>query len=623
MSQVPDSGLDHAVRCARGDHDGSHVQDQDHAHPATPTDRWPDRLFRDALQLIAEGVTEIVGFRLATISVVRPAADGTQELEVVADAGDETGDVIILGRRTPLASLLMEIAKAEVWGQFRFLPHELLETQDVVNEYGWVVSDIEPIDAPDAWHPLDLLVALLYDDQGVLRGTLAIDLPENGRRPGPEQRRMLEKFAEQAGRTVVTTLEREELAEQVRLAETARTIVRNASAQRELGQVLAECQSGLVEGFRSHGSWIQTFDEDGRGSGAIYSSNGTKVDLPDSLVELAERSARLCWREQTAVVIAGNRPVPNVLNADEQRSIVSFLDSIGSGSLLFVPLGAGAECLGNLVLTRSGSAEWTDLDLRAALDIGHDLGRVILNARTFEREHELVVELQALDTYKSQLIATVSHELKNPLTAISGYLEILASDDGLCTSSRAAVQAMGRGAGRLSRVTEDLLMLSKVGDPHRGIIPADVDLTMIVDEVTDLVAVVAQQKRLVLDIDLPPEPVIAYGDASELDRLVANLVSNAVKYTPEGRRVMIRLSRDQGQVRLEVADEGLGISAADQEQLFNEFFRSSNPEAVQQPGTGLGLAIVKRIVERHEGAIKVVSELGVGSSFTVTLPAAC
>lgn len=603
-----------------GSQTGSGVSQQPQISVAG-SDGATDRVFRDALQLIAESITQTVSFGIACISVVRTVIDGTEELEVIADAGDDRGSGDIVGRRTPLSGLLSEVAKAEVWGHFRFLPHELLETQDVENAYGWVVPDIVPIDAPDAWHPLDLLVALLHDDQGVLRGTLAIDAPENGRRPGPEQRRLLENFAVQAAHMVVTTLEREELAEQIRLADTARTIVRNASSQRELGEVLAECQAGLVDGFRSHGSWIQTFNEDGRGSGAIYASNSAKVDLPDHLVELAERSAHRLWTDQSVVVIAGNYPVPTVLSADEQRSIVSFLDAIGIGSLLFVPLGAGSECLGNLVLTRSGDGDWTDLDRQAALDIGHDLGRVILNSRTFHREHELVVELQALDTYKSQLIATISHELKNPLTAVAGYLEMLDVAPELTTASRSAVNAMGRGAGRLSRVVDDLLLLSKVGDPHRGIIATDVDLKSIVDGVTDLVAVTARRKRLAIDVHLPQEPVTARGDATEIDRLIANLVSNAVKYTPDGRRVTIRVTREDEQVRIQVSDEGLGISCEDQEHLFDEFFRSTNPEAVQQPGTGLGLAIVKRIVERHAGDIDVVSELGTGSTFTVTLPA--
>jgi signal transduction histidine kinase len=125
----------------------------------------------------------------------------------------------------------------------------------------------------------------------------------------------------------------------------------------------------------------------------------------------------------------------------------------------------------------------------------------------------------------------------------------------------------------------------------------------------------------VVATDLPTEAVTAWGDAVEIDRLVTNLVSNAVKYTPEGRRVDIRLRRTGERVVLEVADEGFGISPADQAQLFEEFFRSSNPAAAQQPGSGLGLAIVKRIVERHGGDIEVTSELGTGSTFRVTLPA--
>lgn len=579
-----------------------------------------DQVIRAPLQLIAEGVREIVGFQYASISVIRTAPDGRQELEVIADAGDDETSQLIMGRRTALADLLAEIEKAEVWGQFRFLPHELAD-ETLEDTYGWVVPTMEVLDTPDAWHPLDLLVALLHDDEGVLRGTLAIDVPDDGRRPGPEQRRLLEKFAVQAARTVVTTLEREDLAEQNRLATAARRIVRDASAQRDLRDILSECQTALVEGFRAHGSWIQTFDEDGRGSGAVYSSQGAQVELPDPLVELAERSARRCWADQSAVVIAPGHPVPSVLTLEEERSIVCFLDGIGVTSLLFVPLGAGAECLGNLVLTRTGTAPWTELHRQGALDIGHDLGRIVLDVRTFQREHDLVVELQALDTYKSQLIATVSHELKNPLAAISGYLEMLETAPELGPRSRAAVDAMTRGTLRLGRVVDDLLLLSKVGDPTHSIIPAPVDLVPLVHDVVDLIGVQARQRDIVIGVDVPDEPVMAHGDAWEIDRVVTNLLSNAVKYTGRGRPVGVRVWSGEGEVHVAVSDEGLGISPADQEHLFDEFFRSTNPEAVREPGSGLGLAIVKRIVDRHAGRIALESELGHGSVFTVSLPA--
>ena len=117
--------------------------------------------------------------------------------------------------------------------------------------------------------------------------------------------------------------------------------------------------------------------------------------------------------------------------------------------------------------------------------------------------------------------------------------------------------------------------------------------------------------------------MFALGDADELDRVCANLVSNAVKYTPEGRR------RDgpprassADDVVLTCHDEGIGMSPEDVARLGTEFFRSSNPHALAQPGTGLGLAIVRRIVERHAGRLEIESELGEGSTFQVHLPAA-
>ena len=122
-------------------------------------------------------------------------------------------------------------------------------------------------------------------------------------------------------------------------------------------------------------------------------------------------------------------------------------------------------------------------------------------------------------------------------------------------------------------------------------------------------------------LDAPREQVLALGDATELDRVCANLVSNAVKYTPEGGSVTVSLTCEEDEVVLTVADEGIGISEADVARLGTEFFRSSNPAAVAQPGTGLGLAIVSRVVARHGGRMTVSSRLGEGSTFRVHLPA--
>jgi two-component system, OmpR family, phosphate regulon sensor histidine kinase PhoR len=580
--------------------------------------RWSDEPSRDALQLIAEGVTELAGFGIAAISVARD--DG--KLEVMAVAGSDAAREQLQGTRTPIDRLTKEIEKADDWGLLRFVPHERLDPE-VGDSWGWV-PDVEPIDdAPDAWHPMDLLIALLHDSDGVLRGTMSIDLPVDGRRPGEAQRAVLQKYAEQAGRAVVTALEREALATQVRLADAARQIVRTASAQLSLDGILADSRDALVEGFQAHGLWIQTFDQDGLGTGMVHNSDGVQIELPDELVEIGEMAARRAWSLQQVEIVSPLREFGPTITSAQGDRILQFLEAIGIGSILFTPLGAGPECLGNLCLTRTADAEqWTEVEAAIALDIGHDLGRAILNARAFEREHRLVEELQALDTYKSQLIATVAHELKNPLTAIMGHLEMLDSSPDLTGTTRGSLAVMERGTQRLTRVIDDLLLLSKVGDPTNPVIAAPVDVHRLLDDVVELSAVAADRKRLKVSVLAPEGPVLALGDAGELDRVCANLVSNAVKYTPEGRSVTVELRREAGEVLLSCADEGIGISAADQQRLFQEFFRSTNPVAVAQPGTGLGLAIVQRIVSRHGGRIEVDSELGHGSTFRVTLPAA-
>ncbi|MGY2701497.1 sensor histidine kinase [Nocardioides sp. HB32] len=585
------------------------------ARPATSgATQWSDAPSRDALQLIAEGVTKVAGFGIAAISVVR--SDG--KLEVMAVAGSDEAGESLKGRRTPIDQLSREIAKADDWGLFRFVPHERLDPS-AGEQWGWV-PDIDPIDdAPDAWHPLDLLTAPLYDDGGVLRGTLAIDLPVDGRRPGEGQRGVLNTYAEQARQAVIVALERETLSEQVRMAETARRIVRRATAQLSMDRVVEDSREALVEGFNAAGMWLQTFDQDGHG--AIYSAVGREIELSPAMVQIAETAARIAWDQQQPAVVAPDRPFGPTITDEQGELILAFLAEIGVQSLLFTPLGAGPECLGNLVLTRvEGAAEWTEAEATSALDIGHDLGRAILNARTFEREHQLVEELQELDTYKGQLIATVAHELKNPLTSVMGHLEMLESSPDFSGTTRSSLNAMERGTRRMVRVIDDLLLLSKVGDADNPVIPVRVDLRKIVDEAVDLITVAAGQKGLVVRIDAPDEPVLALGDATELDRVCANLVSNAVKYTPDGGAVTVSLARAEGEVVLTVADEGIGISEADVARLGTEFFRSSNPEAVAQPGTGLGLAIVSRVVARHGGRMSIRSALGEGSTFRVFLP---
>ena len=163
----------------------------------------PDAVDAAALQFIAEGVTELAGFELAAISIVHDDA-----LHTVAIAGGEDSDAELSTVHTPVEALLAELEKAEDWGPLRFFPHERDTSRLARYSY---IPELDPLEAPDAWHPRDLLVALLEDDAGELRGVLSVDVPRNGLRPDAEQRRVIELYARQAGRAVITLLERQEL----------------------------------------------------------------------------------------------------------------------------------------------------------------------------------------------------------------------------------------------------------------------------------------------------------------------------------------------------------------------------------------------------------------------------
>jgi signal transduction histidine kinase len=572
---------------------------------------------RSVLQTVVDGVADVSGFAVAAVSYLRP----DRYLEVVAVAGDDAARDQLLGVRTLLDEITTEFDLADEWGLLRFIPHERLNGE---TGRGWI-PDVAPLDVPDAWHPEDALLAPLFAPTGEMVGLLSVDLPRDGRRPGQFARDALEMYAAQTGIAISNAQQRERLREEVRLATAVRDVAVAAGNALDLGQVVDASVAPIVAGLGAEALWIRTFEGagelPGRGRGAVHPPAG--LVPPDDVVRLARRLAERCWSERGAVSIPSSAlaPAHGVTDA-ETETLLEFIATAGGHSLLLAPLGAGPECLGYVVLVRDAEAStWTAEEVNAALEIGRDLGRAVLHARLFDREHQVVQELRQLDRYKTEMISTLAHELKSPLTAIIGHLELLEGADGdqMQTMSLSAIE---RGATRLSNLVEDLLLLSKVGDPHRPLAPLPVDLADIVTCAADLLQAQADKQSVRLVLQGTAEKVVAYGDAAELDRVVGNLLGNAVKFSPAGGTVTCSIEEADERVELRCSDEGIGISATDQTQLFSEFFRSTNPAALRIPGTGLGLTIVKRIVERHDGTITIDSDLGRGATFTVSLPAA-
>jgi GAF domain-containing protein len=360
--------------------------------------RWSDTPSRDALQAIAEGVAEAAGFDLVGISVARD--DGY--LHTLVLVGPEEARRVLIDSLAPVDQLLVQLETAEDWGALKFIPHDKLVLD--IEKWGWFSDAPRDNVAAGAWHPEDMLIAPLEGADGAFLGFLGMELPRDGLVPSAEKRAMLEICARQAGRAVITTLERERLAERVRLAGTAADIVRLASGTQSPEARLAECGREVARGFRADSLWIQLLGPDHRCDGPLHVDGGPTVRLPSGVRALVSAHAQRAWERQCVAVLAPDRAVPGVLGAEQVAELLDFFASVEVGSLLFVPLGAGPECFGAMGLTRGHhGAEWSDEEVAAALDVGRDLGRALANARTFAREHELVQELQDLADYKGRL----------------------------------------------------------------------------------------------------------------------------------------------------------------------------------------------------------------------------
>lgn len=242
------------------------------------------------------------------------------------------------------------------------------------------------------------------------------------------------------------------------------------------------------------------------------------------------------------------------------------------------------------------------------------------NQRFADERTQIVERLEELDQQKSDFVSTVSHELRTPLTSIIGYLEMLQDGDaGPLTDDQLDLLAVGqRNAGRLLALIEDLLTLSRIesGKLRREVAPVDV---------AELVADVAAELRprvsgRDLDLTIDAAPAVVHGDRDHLERVLFNLVGNALKFTPDGGEVAVVARRHDDEVVLAVRDSGIGIPEGEIDRLFDRFFRASTATDRAIPGTGLGLAITGLLVEQHGGRIDVDSEAGVGTTVTVRLP---
>ena len=231
-----------------------------------------------------------------------------------------------------------------------------------------------------------------------------------------------------------------------------------------------------------------------------------------------------------------------------------------------------------------------------------------------------VTRLKELERVRTEFVANVSHELKTPLTSILGYVETLKEGAVEDKENRMKfLSTIDDHAKKLSELVEDLLLLSSVESGKNSLRIQAVDFEKAIDRTLDYLNFKIREKKIKIEKEISPRPFLIKADPALLERVISNLLDNAVKYSSAGGRVVVRAFQQSGMARIEVHDEGIGIAEADIPRIFERFYRVDKSRARESGGAGLGLSIVKHIVESHGGRVEVESALEKGSKFSVTL----
>ena len=271
----------------------------------------------------------------------------------------------------------------------------------------------------------------------------------------------------------------------------------------------------------------------------------------------------------------------------------------------------------------AATTKLASMDLRQRLDVDtHEPVETLELRRAFNK---LLNRLEESLNIQCQFVADASHELRTPLTSIQGYTKLLLRRGSNIDANLLgeALQTISDESGRLIRLVSDLLQLARA-DAGQAIINQQevVDMKEVMASVEDTVTVIAPE-QIEIQFILPQSSIWVYADADRLKQVFLNLTNNAIKATQAGGKVTVTLRSTDNQAIIRVIDTGIGIAPADQQRIFDRFYRverSRTRSRLYGGGTGLGLAIALTIIKAHGGSIELESELNKGSTFTVKLP---
>jgi signal transduction histidine kinase len=444
-----------------------------------------------------------------------------------------------------------------------------------------------------------------------------------------KQVRLLETFADQAGIAIENAQLLSEL--QARTAELTRSVQelqalgevsRALSSTLDLDTVLATIVSRAVELSGSYSGIVYEFDE-GR---EHFHARATHRITAEQLDVLREAPIRL---GEGAVGRAGMIREP-VQVADIEREWELVAPQVrtlhvreGTQSLLAVPLVREERVLGGLVILRKERGAFSPEIIATLQTLAAQSALAIQNARLFSESAEKSRQLEAASQHKSEFLANMSHELRTPLNAIIGFSEVLIEKmfGEINEKQQEYLNDILVSGQHLLSLINDILDLSKIEAGRMELDLSDFHLPTTVDDALLLMRERAGRRgiSLVLERNVDGRVTEIRADQRKVKQVLLNLVSNAVKFTPEGGRIDVRAGIVDGMAEISVTDTGVGIAPEDHGAVFEEF-RQVGKADKNAEGTGLGLALCQKFVELHGGRIWVQSQVGVGSTFTFTIP---
>ena len=411
---------------------------------------------------------------------------------------------------------------------------------------------------------------------------------------------------ERAFDTMARSLDERERLQQSYLAE-ARTM--NAVADSVVGvtnreKIFSESLSRLVALLGANSAAIVLRDESPAApqSGITLTASATMGIDAETAISLAGR------------VLASSKAAANVV----QRTLVQ---SGGIRSGAHVPLSARGRTIGVISAYFEDVRDITDSEARAMRTVARLISVAKENADLVTELRENNVQLERANRLKSEFLASVSHELRTPMNAIIGYTKLMLDglDGDITEQQEADLKRVAQAADNLLALINDLLDLSKIEAGRMEIHPEDVELTVIVNEVLELVRPAASAKGLQVRSFATSQLPKAFVDPAKTRQILANLMANAVKFTDQGN-VTLEANEANGWITVAISDTGIGIPAQAMAYIFEEFRQADSSTTRKYGGTGLGLAITRRLVELQGGRIWVESEPGKGSTFRFTLP---